>query len=218
LKTKASSASTTATAAVTASAVRVHAGEPGQHGGQALVGPAALAEVDAHRVQPARPPLPNRPLSVMYDAMPMNTSTTSERTLPPPRRSRFLLAQPPASVMPTPNSSPPTSSDSHGSTGRCATAFDRSTWPAGQRAGAGDRHRDGQQPHAHAAPVAHVDDVGQAPMVQKLVLAATSAEDEGDREAADHQDRWSAAVALMKSPRRRRRLRDSSGARPKRRC
>ena len=50
--------------------------------------------------------------------MAMKASTTSERTLPPPRRIRFLLTQPPASVMPTPNSQPPTSSDSHGSVGR----------------------------------------------------------------------------------------------------
>ena len=59
----------------------------------------------------------------------MKASTTSERTLPPPRRTRFLLAQPPASVIPTPNTRPPTSSDNHGNTGRCATDLARSTWP-----------------------------------------------------------------------------------------
>ena len=66
----------------------------------------------------------------MYEAMAMKTSTTSERTLPPPRRTRFLLAQPPASVMPTPKTRPPRASDSQGSSGRCATDFARSTWPA----------------------------------------------------------------------------------------
>ncbi len=65
----------------------------------------------------------------MYDAMATKTSTTIERTLPPPTRTRFLLAQPPPSVMPTPKQTPPTSSDSHDSVGRWVTAFDRSTCP-----------------------------------------------------------------------------------------
>lgn len=73
---------------------------------------------------------PNKPLSVAYEAMPVNTSTTSERTLPPPRRMRFLFAQPPASVMPTPKISPPSASDSHASNGRCGTDLLRSTRPA----------------------------------------------------------------------------------------
>ena len=48
--------------------------------------------------------------------MARKASTTTERKLPPPMRTRFLLAQPPLSVMPTPKVRPPTRSESHATT------------------------------------------------------------------------------------------------------
>src|SRR5206468_619992 len=56
----------------------------------------------------------NAPLSVMYAAIARNVSTTSDFRLPAPARMRVLLPQPDASVMPKPNSAPPTRCDSHG--------------------------------------------------------------------------------------------------------
>ena len=53
-----------------------------------------------------------------YDAAQPALRSVRERTLPPPTRIRFLLAQPPASDMPTPNSPPPISSDSQFNVGR----------------------------------------------------------------------------------------------------
>ncbi|MCY1366331.1 hypothetical protein D9M69_532230 [compost metagenome] len=61
---------------------------------------------------------PNSPLSVMYAEIASTVSTTTERRLPPPTRTRFLLVQPAAIVMPTPNRAPPSSKDNQGSTGR----------------------------------------------------------------------------------------------------
>ena len=42
----------------------------------------------------------------------MNSSTTSDFRLPPPTRISVLLPQPEPSVIPTPNSRPPTIADS----------------------------------------------------------------------------------------------------------
>ena len=56
----------------------------------------------------------NTPFSVMYAATASTISTTSDFRLPAPRRISVLLPQPDASVMPTPNSNPPTTCDSHG--------------------------------------------------------------------------------------------------------
>ena len=54
----------------------------------------------------------NRPLSVMYAAMPSTTRTTQDLRLPAPARISVLLPQPEESVMPKPNRKPPTSADS----------------------------------------------------------------------------------------------------------
>src|SRR6185312_4192038 len=56
----------------------------------------------------------NTPFSVMYAAAASTTSTISDFRLPAPSRMSVLLPQPDASVMPAPNSSPPTTFDSHG--------------------------------------------------------------------------------------------------------
>ena len=104
----------------------------------------------------------------------MNVSTTSERTLPPPKRTRFLFAQPPASVMPMPKIRPPTSSDSHGSTGRCGTDFARSTCPAYDSRLVPTMATAIASSHIRMRPQWPMLTMSDsAPIVQKLVLAAT---------------------------------------------
>jgi hypothetical protein len=53
-----------------------------------------------------------------------------------------------------------------------------------QGAGAEQRHRDGKEPHAHAAQVAHVDPVGDSAHGAEARLVADGAEDERKRERA----------------------------------
>src|SRR5690606_38283915 len=56
---------------------------------------------------------PNSPFSVTYAEIASTTNTMTDFRLPPPMRISVLLVQPEASVMPTPNSKPPTRFDSH---------------------------------------------------------------------------------------------------------
>ena len=67
---------------------------------------------------------------------------------------------------------------------RCrSTSRGRSDRRAAARC-AEDRHRDRKQPHAHAVPVAHVDDVGHRAHGAEVRLVADRAEDKGEREGA----------------------------------
>ncbi len=89
-------------------------------------------------------------------------------------RTRFLLAQPPASVMPTPKSSPPTSSDSHGSTGRANTAFDTSIRPAATSTAVPTMATATASSHIRMRPQWPMLTMSDsAPMVQKLDFDAT---------------------------------------------
>ena len=53
-----------------------------------------------------------------------------------------------------------------------------------QRIRTDDGDRDGKQPHAHAAPVAHVDNVGHRAHGAEIDLVADRAEHEAERETA----------------------------------
>src|SRR5262245_14812506 len=53
-----------------------------------------------------------------------------------------------------------------------------------QRARAEQRHRHGEQPHAQAAGVAHVDPIGYRAHGAEVRLVSDRAEDEGERERA----------------------------------
>ena len=81
-----------------------------------------------------------------------------------------------------------------------------------QRARAEQRHRDGEQPHAHAAGVAHVDPVGHRAHGAEVGLVADRAEDEGEHEGPAGDVRSDAAgrstlgergEALLRARRRR---------------
>ena len=55
---------------------------------------------------------PKSPLRVMYAAIARNTSTTTDLRLPPPTRISVFEPHPDPSVMPMPNSNPPTTYES----------------------------------------------------------------------------------------------------------
>jgi hypothetical protein len=85
---------------------------------EALVFHAERREIDGNGIGTLARHGPNRPLSVMYAEIATKTSTTNERMLQPPSRTRFLFAQPPATLIPTPKRTPLASRDSQASLGR----------------------------------------------------------------------------------------------------
>ncbi len=76
--------------------------------------------------------------------------------------------------MPTPNSAPPTSSDSHGRLGRCATERDRSTSPASDSSVVPAIATATASSHIRIRPQwPRLTMSANAPIVQKLAEAAT---------------------------------------------
>ena len=58
-----------------------------------------------------------------------------------------------------------------------------------QRVRAEDRDRDGEKPHAHPRPASHVDDVGHRAHGAEVRAVGDRAEDEGEQEPAERDDR-----------------------------
>ena len=128
-------------------------------------------------------PRPVTPRSVAKAATPSTNSTTSDFRLPPPTRTSVLLPQPEASTMPKPNISPPTSVRQPQQRGPGIDAVGGLD-PAQRHHGveADHRHADGQHPHAHARPVADVDDVGHRAHGAEVGALRDGAEGHGQRE------------------------------------
>ena len=142
--------------------------------------------VEAHRIE--RIHAPHREQSLQRHVR-GNRRARSARPaisrLPAPIRISVLLPQPDASVMPKPNRKPPTRYDSHGTCRRGVDrlAESRLARSTSSTAHAGDRHRDRQQPHAHAPPVA--DDGrrrSSRPWCRNCTRLATAPKTNGERE------------------------------------